>query len=85
MMEIIAYIKTHGAALLGLSYLLVLGLDFVSSLTPTKKDDLFSKRVSAFHARLLAFFKIPNIKREGGSIVLPSKIGKHKAEDVGEQ
>lgn len=78
MMELVAYIKTHGPAMVTLTYVLLLAGDLIVSLTPTKKDDLFMEMVAKFHRKVLSFTGLPNVKREGGSIIIPQGLGKHE-------
>jgi hypothetical protein len=74
--EIVAYVKTHWYMILMTGSVFLLFAEMVTSLTPTKSDDLFVERVAKGYRKVLEFFKVPNIKKKDGSYIIPE--GKHE-------
>lgn len=59
--------------------ILLIALQGFVRLTPTKSDDAFMERVSKYLDMVLKFAKIPNVKREAGSI-MPAGVHEEKKE-----
>ena len=79
MTELIAYLSTHGPTMLVIGSVALLLADLITSLTPTKSDDLWVERVAKKYRKLLEFLKVPNIKRKEGSIIVPD--GTHRKKE----
>lgn len=57
--------------------ILLIALQGFVRLTPTKSDDAFLERVSKYLDMAMKFLKIPNVKREDGSI-MPAGVHEEK-------
>ena len=49
--------------------IVLIGLQGLARLTPTKKDDGVLEKVVAWVNKLMAWLKIPNVKREDGKLI----------------
>lgn len=59
--------------------ILLIALQGFVRLTPTKTDDAFLERVSGYLDKLMKLLRIPNVKREDGSI-MPAGVHEEKKE-----
>lgn len=73
-MNYLYWMKDNYAELLSSIAVLVMALEMIVRLTPTKKDDSFMERVSSKLNWLMNLLKVPNVKREDGKII----AGVHK-------
>jgi len=49
--------------------ILLIALQGIVRLTPTKSDDAFLERVSKYLNMVMVWLKIPNVKREDGKLI----------------
>jgi len=82
LMNYLYWMKDNYAELLSSLAVLVMGLEMLVRLTPTKKDDGFMKRVSDKLAWLMGILKVPNVKAADGKLlgVLPKPDGLHNVD-----
>ena len=69
--EIVGWVTTHWYMVLTIGSVFLLAAEMVTSLTPTKSDDLFVERVAKVYRGLLTFLKVPNIKKKDGTYIIP--------------
>lgn len=74
--EIWAWLMANYTGVLISMSIIIMGLEGIVRLTPTKKDDTALERVGKLVHWLMDLLKIPNVKREG---LKPS--GLHKKRD----
>lgn len=62
------WMRDNYAELLTSLMILMIGLQGIVRLTPTKKDDGAVERLGGYLTKLMELLKVPNVKREEGSI-----------------
>lgn len=67
--EIWAWSAANYSGILVSLSILIMGLEGIVRLTPTKKDDSALERIGKAVHWLMDLLKIPNVKREDGKIV----------------
>ena len=72
----VGWLKVNYIELLSALGVILVGLEMLVRLTPTKKDDGAVARVAKLYGKLLDLLKVPNVKRKDGSYILPD--GTHK-------
>lgn len=69
--EFWVYLQANWYGLLITGSVLITAAEFVTRLTPTKKDDSAIERIGKAYGKLFDLLKVPNIKRKDGTIVIP--------------
>ena len=69
------WMRDNYVELLTSTMIIVIALQSLVKLTPTKSDDSFLDRVNSYLEWGMKFLKIPNVKREDGSLM---PAGKHE-------
>jgi len=74
MTEFIAYVSANWYGILIAGSAIITAAEFVVRLTPTKKDDGFVQRIANLYGKIFDFLKVPNVKKQDGSYIIPAGV-----------
>ncbi len=76
--DVYVYLSNNWYGILMAGSMLLATAEFIVRLTPTKKDDGFVQRIANVYNKIFEFFKIPNVKKKDGSLIIPSGLHEPK-------